>query len=355
MKRIESKQKAKIIITPNLSSQVTCLHNQVDNGKEWSGLLVSEIVSGSLEDIDNLVIKCHDVFVMDFGDATFTSFEGGEDWVKFFEQFPQVSPLNPNRDPKWFVSKIHSHHSMKAYHSQVDTTDLYENAPKLPFFLSLVVNYACLPFAEIAIAGQQEEVTYTKSNWKLKNWKISNKNNSVKKEKVDVTYIIPCEVNYEEASWFVGQLNAIRNRLKSTPASYTPTTPFKGQTSFKKDYAPSNRMELTPAYTKGLQHFTDLLTLGVQDNKDQPPSQALEQINNHVSISQIEDYKKAFKQYFINEWFEYVYMLSTNVTEVEAIEAVEQFIKFNDRHWISTYIKKALNELKEECNELRTV
>ena len=309
--------------------------------------MVCEITAGGIDDIANLIIKCHDVFPMDFGDATFTSFEGNNDWVKFFEQFPAVSPLNPSRNDKWFLAKLHSHHNMGAFHSPTDTTDLYENAPKLPFFLSLVVNYACRPFAEIAVQAISQEYVVTKSNWKLKNWKLGKRDNKVEKKHVASTFVIPCDVTYEEASWFVTQLNSIKNSVKEVA-----TTQYMSSDTYKPQ---NNKLKSTPAYIKGLNNFTSLFTLGLEENKDLIPYQALTQIDQQVSVSGAEDYKKAFKQYFCTEWFDYVFGLTSTTTELEAIAAIEAFVTFHKEKWICKLILKTLDELKEEYKQLREV
>lgn len=63
------------------------------------------MVKGSLEDLTDVEIRAEGLFPMDFGDASFTSFEGDENWLKAFAQYPQIDPMNPT--PGWYAGKIH--------------------------------------------------------------------------------------------------------------------------------------------------------------------------------------------------------------------------------------------------------
>lgn len=104
-KEVVAKYSAKVTMSKELIAQIGALHFVCPKKTEWSGLLIWEITKGSIEDLQNLEIIAHAVYPMDFGDATFTSFEGNDDWLKAFAQYPQVDPMNPT--PGWYVGKIH--------------------------------------------------------------------------------------------------------------------------------------------------------------------------------------------------------------------------------------------------------
>ena len=118
MNKLIFKNKANVIITEKLQAQITCLHNQCPQGKEWSGLVVYKITSGVirhfLNEQDNLELTCEDLFPMDFGDATFTSFEAGVDYIKFFELYPQVDPTREDKGNSYYYGKVHSHQAMSS-------------------------------------------------------------------------------------------------------------------------------------------------------------------------------------------------------------------------------------------------
>jgi hypothetical protein len=375
MNRIVSNHKAEVIITPGLASQITLLHNQCPPNTEWSGLLIYKITKGGVEDLKNLEIRAEHVYPMDFGDATFTSFEGNEEWLKCFEQYPQINPLT--KDPNWFLGKIHSHHNMRAFHSGTDTADLYENAPKLPLFLSLVVNYSCIPFAEIAIVAEAEEKQVTASKWKLKNWP-SVKDYSIKKEvkKVPTTFIIECTTVYEEEAWFVDQLAKLAKAKekkyvqKVTYPNYPGHqfnqgredkdylgNPYKNMVTphglntdsgwEKKSDAVSDRM-----YAKMIADISELITL--DNGSALSPYQALVQTSTKLNVSDRENYKKAVKYYFCDAWYDTVFF-NTNVTEVQAIELLQRFLNFHTQTYVYGPLNEALNELKTEYKVLREI
>jgi hypothetical protein len=379
MNRIVAKHKVEVLITPGLSSQISLLHNQCPTGTEWSGLLAYKITKGSVDDLENLEIRCEACFPMNFGDATFTSFEGSEAWLDFFKQFPQVNPLT--KDPDWFIGKIHSHHSMQAYHSPTDTTDLYENAPKLPLFLSLVVNYSCQPFAEIAISAEAEEKQVSRTKWSLKNWPKMG-DSTIKKEvkKIPTTFVIPCSVVYEEEAWFIDQLTVVskakeaENKKKyqapthnpygrgyenadayNSYNSYASRFPAPGGLSTESDWNKSKTDDapLSPHnHQKMLQNISELITLDYGSTLS--PYNALSQVSKALEVKDRHDYVKALKYYFMDSWYETVFF-NTNATEKQVINGMLLFLQNHSSAYAYGPIKEALNELKDELKILRQV
>lgn len=352
MNRIVAQNKAEVLITPGLASQISLLHNQCPANTEWSGLLVYKITKGSVDSPETLEIRCEACFPMDFGDATFTSFEGSEMWLDFFKQFPQVNPLT--KEPGWFLGKIHSHHNMNAYHSGTDTSDLYENAPKLPLFLSLVVNYSCMPFAEIAISAEATKKQLTRTRWKLKNWPSIGSSDIVKEEKpLPTTYIIPCTVVYEEDAWFIDQIaNVVKAKEEARKAAAKVTTFPQRQFAQSTMFNTGKNSLNTAEQAKFMMALAELLTL--DNGANLVPYQALSEVSKSVAFSQKEIYAKAFKHYFKNNWFDDTFF-HTSVTELDAIGAVESFLTYHHTAFITPVIKTALNELKDEYSLLRKV
>ena len=350
--------KAQIVITAKLASRINLLHNQVESGNEWSGLLVFRITKGGINDLKNLEISCEDVYPMDFGDATFTSFEGGEDWLKFFDQFPEVNPLT--KEEGWYLGKIHSHHSMQAFHSGTDTDDLYENAPKLPFFLSLVVNYSCQPFAEIGVAATSEVKQVKRFRWSLNNWL------EIGETKVEKTaapepavYVIPCDVLYEEDAWFVDRLAEVRKKPKTSrgatyPSSNMTNKNIKDQAEDEADWW-KRRYHLEPGVgtysatpqlkSKIMANLSEFLTFDVDPNTS--PYQALSHASRVVPIEKRLTYKKALKQYFTQYWYPNTFDRD-KTTPKEVLTVVEEFVKSHPQLWASGPLTEVLHELKIE-------
>lgn len=344
------------------------LHNQCPEDKEWSGLLVAKITKGGIDDIENLEIACEAVFLMDFGDATFTSFEGNaEDYLKFFDQYPQIDPVKKEKDSPWFIGKIHSHHSMKAYHSGVDTADLYENAPKLPFFLSLVVNYACNPFAEIAIAGTYKEAVITETKWSLSQWGRKHELVVPKETTEPMCFVIPTTVHYENQSIFIEQINAVRDREK-TVTVYTrggwqdkekkdikvESGSGTGKTITEKTDAEKGGIEYNQKiYNRMMPALGELLSLGLLFNVS--PSDAISQIDKAIEVPMRNDYVKAVKWHFWHEWYDSTFYNMANCDEEEVLACFDKFISLHDNRWIYIVFKDISRGLKAELSLLRQI
>jgi len=300
------------------------------------------------------------VFLMDLGDATFTSFEGGEDWIKFYEKFPQVDPIeNPTSHP-WYVGKVHSHVGMQVFHSGTDTQDIVDSAPKFPFFLSLVVNYKCNAFAEIGVSGEVEvEETRTLRNIILKNPKT--------KKKTNYTYIIPCDVYYDADSWLLDQIKALKAKpapttvwsgmggTTTTPKSYISTYQEPKQIGFKM---PQPSISQNPkGYKKVLDKLTDLFMLGTGTKQSDatPPSIVYKYIDSLLTPTDLEDYGKAFKYYYLQFWA--IDNFGLYQEDEETLNCIEHFVKQepNSAKWLTTSIKRYINELRKETTALRTV
>lgn len=98
-----------MIITEKLQKQIAYLHRQVGSN-EWSGeLIVRE--EGNINDLDNFKMYAEDIYLVDIGTGTYTSYEvdkGGfkaADIIQMYESFPQL--LNP--DANYKNHHIHTH------------------------------------------------------------------------------------------------------------------------------------------------------------------------------------------------------------------------------------------------------
>lgn len=355
----------KVVITPALASQVSCLHNQCPKNKEWSGLLIAQITKGGINNLEEMEVTAEAVFPMDFGDATFTSFDGSAKFIDVFDQFPQVDPIKREANSQWFIGKIHSHHSMNSFHSGTDTTDLYENAPKLPFFLSLVVNYDCQPFAEIAIIGETEEKVMSKTKWKLRDFTHSGKEQKIEIKKTPTCLVTPCDVVYRQDSWFVKEVQEIKKKPASFPTAVTPGyyggyQPKKeqGTLGFKQNVSPSGSSvggvegavyPPNKVYNCIMDNLTNLVTLG--EGKNMGPYWAVQEVSGIVTAAVKPDYIKAFKYYF-QDWYEDNFY-DESATKLCVLDAVNKFLSYHPNDWMFIVIKEAVDELKGEYQVIR--
>lgn len=372
MKEIMSTEKATVIITPQVASQISCLHNQCPKNTEWSGLLICKILEGTIEEPSKLKIQTEGIFPMDFGDATFTSFEGDERMFKLMEQFPQVDPLSDKKDDKYFISLCHSHHNMPTFFSGTDTTDLHDSAKKSKFHLSLIVNYACEPIAKIAIPTETEQTQVTWFNWKVKGFKLGTKERKREDKKEEACYIIDCQTVFQQEDWFVKTVKDLKAKkeeeLKKKVSSYTPGGYYQGQSKFNfnnskppKD-TKGNRIigighYAEKTYKKVLACVDDLILLGVESNKGTTARKALEKVTEMLNAYETADYKKAIKHHFKEYWF-WNNFCTTNIydyDEEEVAYCVLRLLSFHENEWCTQHIVTAVNEYLDELEQITPV
>ncbi len=353
--------KAKVLISKELSAQIAYLHNKCKDDTEWSGLLIYEVLKGGLEDLQNLELKAHAVFPMDFGDATFTSFEASDYWLSAFEKFPQVDPLTPQ--PGWYIGKIHTHHNMSVFHSQTDKNDLHATAENLPMFLSLIVNYKTKTDCELAIVIEAEEEVTTKIKWKLKGWKLAKEEQNVKKVDNKRVFVIKCEVDYEQEDWFKLQVQNVEKGSRRVPVHTTGhgygsgygyghstfrqeefewAKAYKGPKETPKTDESKNVTWTGRAYQLMLANAPDLFTLGM--GHTMTVKDALDKTNLIVEAHQATTYKKAFMAYF-DEWYKKVYSSAPDLDEMDAVAAAKLLLSYHKEVWIVKTINTALDEL----------
>lgn len=240
------------------------------------------------------------------------------------------------------------------FHSGTDKTDLYTTAPKLPMFLSLIVNYACETDCELAMAIEKKEVVLTKSSWKLKSWKQNKKEkNKLETKLTHDTYVVKCNVVYEheytqEDEWLFDMCEALQ-KPKYTPQyslpRYEPPSYQSRQTTIDLTTTPTTG--LTPTVkSKVVQSMADLFTLGEQDKLT--PFLAYVRITYALKTDEMETYIKAFKQYF-DEWYEQCFY-TTAVTKKETLVEVQTFINFHEKMLLHKPLTEAINELQESSS-----
>lgn len=122
-----------LVIPEDVENKIKFLCKKINN-IEWSGILFYT-KEGNFED-NSIKFKCLDIFPMDIGDATTTSFEMTSDVVSYMTG--NTNLLQPNV----YQGLIHSHHSMATFFSSTDTNTLQVEGSENNHFLSLIVNNA---------------------------------------------------------------------------------------------------------------------------------------------------------------------------------------------------------------------
>lgn len=150
----EMKEKGRLVIPPEIISQIQFLHSYCGTD-EWSGMLLYDVVSGNPSDPENFELKVKHIFLMDIGSAAATEYEPDGDIVDIFDNIPEAM--------EWKIGHIHTHHSGSTYFSAVDTGELQDNVDKHNYYLSLVVNFNGNYSAKVVFLSEVE--TKSKMNY----------------------------------------------------------------------------------------------------------------------------------------------------------------------------------------------
>ena len=143
-----------IIIPEDVQQDIDHLHAKVGQ-VEWSGLLVYEVTKGDVTNPETMEITARGIYLFDIGSPGYTEFEVGSEIIDVYEDFPELME-SPDT---WKYGKIHTHHSMDAYHSPTDVRDLHEQSEAHAFYVSLVVNFDGVYDCEIAILTKEADRT----------------------------------------------------------------------------------------------------------------------------------------------------------------------------------------------------
>lgn len=120
---------------------------------EWSGILFYTH-TGNFED-NNLEIHCEDIYPMDLGSATFTTFKNDETIASYIAD--NIELFNCD------MGLVHSHNQMSCFFSGTDTATLQSEGNDTNCFVSLIVNNAGTYCAAITRKIQRKTEVVTKS------------------------------------------------------------------------------------------------------------------------------------------------------------------------------------------------
>ena len=119
----------KLIVPENVESKIRYLIRKFPS-TEWSGVLFYTY-EGTFEN-DDLVLTCRDIYPMDLGTSTFTTFNMSEDVASYMAENMELFDCQ--------LGMVHSHHSMGAFFSGQDMQNLQQEAENTNNYLSLVVD-----------------------------------------------------------------------------------------------------------------------------------------------------------------------------------------------------------------------
>lgn len=143
--------KASVYMSDDFLKQLYITHLKVPRGIEWCGILLYEVLEGSLSDMENFSFKLLGYYPIDIGSAAYTSADISEHLADMYDAFPQLLESGIDGNPIVKTGFIHSHHTMDVYFSTTDKEELLENCRFYNYYLSVIVNYRGDVAAKIAI------------------------------------------------------------------------------------------------------------------------------------------------------------------------------------------------------------
>ena len=279
--------KASLIITKELQAKIDHLHTEVGE-REWSGRLVYKILKGSVTDPVNMVVEAIDLIPMDIGTAGATEFECGDEAVKYYTKYPE-------RLRKVQMGLIHTHHSMGAYFSGVDTATLEELSTTDGIFLSLIVDFQKKPVAKISFLIKQETIKKVVFVSKFIDTVKLDINEDIDK-KEEALMIVDMDIEIQETKvkdeYFLSTLAAIEKKKVSKIAYRTSLTPAN---KFFNDVDTSMESQLELEFGRELGINWDMgLGTKIKNVTNNIPKTVL--VNDFVN-SQLEEENEAIKDF----------------------------------------------------------
>lgn len=131
VKTVKSSTKYKLVVEQSLEEKIRFLCLMKKN-VEWSGVLFYK-TEGTFEE-GNFTVRALDVFLMDVGNAVFTSFKDTPEIASYAYDTPLL------REDGIYEGLIHSHNNMATFFSATDVNTLKLDGSTQNHFVSLIVN-----------------------------------------------------------------------------------------------------------------------------------------------------------------------------------------------------------------------
>lgn len=214
----EMVDRGKLILPQHVINQITYLHSYIGK-KEWSGILLYDVVKGNPSKPSEFVLRAEHIFLMDIGSAGFTEYETDGDIVDIYDNIDRAMEMK--------IGHVHTHHDMSAYFSGTDTEELMQNSDKHNYYLSLIVNFSGNYVAKVAFISENDttsQMHYIDDNGRFK--KFTQK---VKKKNL-VTINMDIVLEYSD-KFFYDRIKQVEKKIedknKREIASRTKYQPYK--------------------------------------------------------------------------------------------------------------------------------
>lgn len=197
----EFAQRGTLILPDHIFTQINILHNRVGK-KEWSGLLLYEVISGGPSKASDFVLKARHIFLMDIGNSGFTEYETDSDIVDLYDNIEGAMDMK--------IGHIHTHHDMSAFFSATDTDELQENVDKHNYYLSLIVNFSGEYKAKVAFISDvhtHSKMSFIDDNGKKSHFKTDTIGKNMVTIDMDIVY------DYDE-DFFYNRYTQVVEKMK---------------------------------------------------------------------------------------------------------------------------------------------
>jgi hypothetical protein len=211
-------------ITQNLQKLIDYLHFKIGS-TEWSGILFYKLTGGNIKDLKNLEFTADFVYPMNIGSSAYTEFDYNEDVINAYDTYPEGMEMS--------TALIHSHHSMQAFFSGTDSTELKDNASHYNYYLSLIVNFSHVYCAKVAFPSKTEVV----SKFSIRDSFGKFFNRSSKKEENSILIgdlRVVIENNVETPEWIEERIKVLEEKKKNSVV--TTYSNFTVNESINKEY-----------------------------------------------------------------------------------------------------------------------
>jgi len=248
------KQEGLVVIPQKVSDKINYLCTKIGH-TEWSGVLFYKVMKGDLKKIENLELELTDIYLQDIGSSVSTEFINDVDLLDIYEQYEELEDCR--------IGSIHSHHSMGAYHSATDISDMEDNCKVYNSYLSIVVNNAGDKVAKIGVPMKKQvsgEVTTTFQIQDEHNKPIYLQNQSSDmKEEAEATLFINMKIEEEivEVPFDEPFIKRVDEKLKESRKPKTTTYSY-----------PSHHVKGYSSHYTGHNTFTDPMGKAVNDFND---------------------------------------------------------------------------------------
>lgn len=122
----------KIIIPKDVETIIDYLHKTI-GATEWSGILFYKLTKGDISRLKNLEFTAQFIYPMNIGSSAYTEFDYNSEVMSAYDVHEDAITCS--------TGLIHTHHSMGAFHSETDISEMTDNAKSFNYYVSLVVDF----------------------------------------------------------------------------------------------------------------------------------------------------------------------------------------------------------------------